>query len=162
MTEEQSPKYIGETEKNLSALFDSAHGQTLVLLFDEADSCRALLQWAGLDTPVTVDVLANDTDADGDGRLGAEETATDGASAGIADRDQVARLHAVVHRLDGVAIDPRVAPGYRTDRIRLQSQALQLHDCPFTESLNTFSMSPSGGSATARIPQRETQERENP
>lgn len=31
-------KYIGETEKNLNALFDAAHGQSLVLLFDEADS----------------------------------------------------------------------------------------------------------------------------
>ena len=31
-------KYIGETEKNLSALFDAAHGRQLVLLFDEADS----------------------------------------------------------------------------------------------------------------------------
>ena len=31
-------KYIGETEKNLNALFDAAHGQELVLLFDEADS----------------------------------------------------------------------------------------------------------------------------
>lgn len=31
-------KYIGETEKNLNALFDSAHGQEMVLLFDEADS----------------------------------------------------------------------------------------------------------------------------
>ena len=31
-------KYIGETEKNLNALFDAAHGQTMVLLFDEADS----------------------------------------------------------------------------------------------------------------------------
>ena len=31
-------KYIGETEKNLSALFDAAHGRRVVLLFDEADS----------------------------------------------------------------------------------------------------------------------------
>ena len=31
-------KYIGETEKNLNALFDAAHGQKMVLLFDEADS----------------------------------------------------------------------------------------------------------------------------
>lgn len=31
-------KYIGETEKNLNALFDAAHGKNLVLLFDEADS----------------------------------------------------------------------------------------------------------------------------
>ena len=31
-------KYIGETEKNLNALFDAAHGQAMVLLFDEADS----------------------------------------------------------------------------------------------------------------------------
>ena len=31
-------KYIGETEKNLNALFDAADGQQLVLLFDEADS----------------------------------------------------------------------------------------------------------------------------
>ena len=31
-------KYIGETEKNLNALFDAAHGQNIVLLFDEADS----------------------------------------------------------------------------------------------------------------------------
>lgn len=31
-------KYIGETEKNLNALFDAAHGQSVVLLFDEADS----------------------------------------------------------------------------------------------------------------------------
>ncbi|MDP2106721.1 MAG: ATP-binding protein, partial [Desulfobulbaceae bacterium] len=31
-------KYIGETEKNLNRLFDAAHGQSLVLLFDEADS----------------------------------------------------------------------------------------------------------------------------
>ncbi len=31
-------KYIGETEKNLNALFDSAHGRNMVLLFDEADS----------------------------------------------------------------------------------------------------------------------------
>jgi len=31
-------KYIGETEKNLSALFDAAHGKPLILLFDEADS----------------------------------------------------------------------------------------------------------------------------
>jgi SpoVK/Ycf46/Vps4 family AAA+-type ATPase len=30
--------YIGETEKNLNALFDAAHGQAMVLLFDEADS----------------------------------------------------------------------------------------------------------------------------
>lgn len=31
-------KYIGETEKNLSALFDTAAGRKVVLLFDEADS----------------------------------------------------------------------------------------------------------------------------
>lgn len=31
-------KYIGETEKNLNALFDAADGRELVLLFDEADS----------------------------------------------------------------------------------------------------------------------------
>jgi len=31
-------KYIGETEKNLSALFDAAHDRDIVLLFDEADS----------------------------------------------------------------------------------------------------------------------------
>ncbi len=31
-------KYIGETEKNLSRLFDAAHDQKLVLLFDEVDS----------------------------------------------------------------------------------------------------------------------------
>lgn len=31
-------KYIGETEKNLNALFEAADGQQLVLLFDEADS----------------------------------------------------------------------------------------------------------------------------
>jgi hypothetical protein len=31
-------KYIGETEKNLNALFDAAHGRELVLQFDEADS----------------------------------------------------------------------------------------------------------------------------
>lgn len=31
-------KYIGETEKNLSALFDAASGRQAVLLFDEADS----------------------------------------------------------------------------------------------------------------------------
>lgn len=31
-------KYIGETEKNLNALFEVADGQQLVLLFDEADS----------------------------------------------------------------------------------------------------------------------------
>ncbi len=31
-------KYIGETEKNLNALFDAAHGKEIVLLFDEADS----------------------------------------------------------------------------------------------------------------------------
>jgi SpoVK/Ycf46/Vps4 family AAA+-type ATPase len=31
-------KYIGETEKNLNALFDAADGQNVVLLFDEADS----------------------------------------------------------------------------------------------------------------------------
>jgi len=34
-------KYIGETEKNLNALFDAAHGETVVLLFDEADSLFA-------------------------------------------------------------------------------------------------------------------------
>lgn len=31
-------KYIGETEKNLNALFDAAHAKPIVLLFDEADS----------------------------------------------------------------------------------------------------------------------------
>jgi hypothetical protein len=31
-------KYIGETEKNLNALFDAAHARDIVLLFDEADS----------------------------------------------------------------------------------------------------------------------------
>lgn len=31
-------KYIGETEKNLNALFDAAHGREMVLQFDEADS----------------------------------------------------------------------------------------------------------------------------
>ena len=31
-------KYIGETEKNLNALFDAAHERRIVLLFDEADS----------------------------------------------------------------------------------------------------------------------------
>lgn len=31
-------KYIGETEKNLNALFDAAHGRDVMLLFDEADS----------------------------------------------------------------------------------------------------------------------------
>ncbi len=31
-------KYVGETEKNLNALFDAAAGRPLVLLFDEADS----------------------------------------------------------------------------------------------------------------------------
>jgi len=31
-------KYIGETEKNLNALFDATHGRQIVLLFDEADS----------------------------------------------------------------------------------------------------------------------------
>ena len=31
-------KYIGETEKNLNALFDAAHGRPMVLQFDEADS----------------------------------------------------------------------------------------------------------------------------
>ncbi len=31
-------KYIGETEKNLNALFDAAENQPVVLLFDEADS----------------------------------------------------------------------------------------------------------------------------
>ena len=31
-------KYIGETEKNLNALFDAAHEKEIVLLFDEADS----------------------------------------------------------------------------------------------------------------------------
>ena len=34
-------KYIGETEKNLNALFDAAHGKNIVLLFDEADSLFA-------------------------------------------------------------------------------------------------------------------------
>jgi hypothetical protein len=31
-------KYIGETEKNLNHLFDSAHGNPMILQFDEADS----------------------------------------------------------------------------------------------------------------------------
>jgi hypothetical protein len=31
-------KYIGETEKNLNRLFDTAHGRPMVLQFDEADS----------------------------------------------------------------------------------------------------------------------------
>ena len=31
-------KYIGETEKNLNRLFNAAHGQSMVLQFDEADS----------------------------------------------------------------------------------------------------------------------------
>jgi ATPase family associated with various cellular activities (AAA) len=31
-------KYIGETEKNLNRLFSAAHGQSMVLQFDEADS----------------------------------------------------------------------------------------------------------------------------
>jgi hypothetical protein len=31
-------KYIGETEKNLNALFDAAQGENAVLLFDEADA----------------------------------------------------------------------------------------------------------------------------
>lgn len=31
-------KYIGETEKNLNSLFESAAGQKMILLFDEADS----------------------------------------------------------------------------------------------------------------------------
>ncbi len=31
-------KYIGETEKNLNALFDAAHRQPMILQFDEADS----------------------------------------------------------------------------------------------------------------------------
>jgi AAA+ superfamily predicted ATPase len=31
-------KYIGETEKNLNLLFDSTHGEPMVLLFDEADA----------------------------------------------------------------------------------------------------------------------------
>lgn len=31
-------KYIGETEKNLNRLFDHAHGQSMILQFDEADS----------------------------------------------------------------------------------------------------------------------------
>jgi SpoVK/Ycf46/Vps4 family AAA+-type ATPase len=31
-------KYIGETEKNLNRLFDAAHGQPMILQFDEADS----------------------------------------------------------------------------------------------------------------------------
>ena len=31
-------KYIGETEKNLSSMFDAAGGKNVVLLFDEADS----------------------------------------------------------------------------------------------------------------------------
>ena len=31
-------KYIGETEKNLNMLFDSTHGEPMILLFDEADA----------------------------------------------------------------------------------------------------------------------------
>ena len=31
-------KYVGETEENLNRLFDAAHGQTMVLQFDEADA----------------------------------------------------------------------------------------------------------------------------
>jgi len=31
-------KYIGETEKNLNRLFDVAHGRSMILQFDEADS----------------------------------------------------------------------------------------------------------------------------
>ena len=31
-------KYIGETEKNLNALFDAAHSQNMILQFDEADA----------------------------------------------------------------------------------------------------------------------------
>lgn len=31
-------KYVGETEKNLNALFEAAHGRRVMLLFDEADS----------------------------------------------------------------------------------------------------------------------------
>ncbi len=31
-------KYIGETEKNLNRLFDNAHGRSMILQFDEADS----------------------------------------------------------------------------------------------------------------------------
>jgi hypothetical protein len=31
-------KYVGETEENLNALFDAAHGRPMVLQFDEADS----------------------------------------------------------------------------------------------------------------------------
>ena len=31
-------KYVGETEKNFNKLFDAAHGQDMVLLFDEAES----------------------------------------------------------------------------------------------------------------------------
>jgi hypothetical protein len=31
-------KYIGETEKNLNRIFDAAHSQPMMLLFDEADS----------------------------------------------------------------------------------------------------------------------------
>ncbi len=31
-------KYIGETEKNLNRLFDHAHGRSMILQFDEADS----------------------------------------------------------------------------------------------------------------------------
>lgn len=34
-------KYIGETEKNLNRLFDAAHGQSMVLQFDEADALFA-------------------------------------------------------------------------------------------------------------------------
>lgn len=31
-------KYIGETEKNISALFDKAKHMNVILFFDEADS----------------------------------------------------------------------------------------------------------------------------
>jgi len=34
-------KYVGETEQNLNALFDAAHGRPMVLQFDEADSLFA-------------------------------------------------------------------------------------------------------------------------
>ena len=34
-------KYVGETEENLNRLFDAAHGQPMVLQFDEADALFA-------------------------------------------------------------------------------------------------------------------------
>jgi SpoVK/Ycf46/Vps4 family AAA+-type ATPase len=34
-------KYIGETEKNLSRLFDKAENKNWILFFDEADACSA-------------------------------------------------------------------------------------------------------------------------